>query len=129
LLGKKLTIAAVTGVLVLSGSTAFAESKSTSLSNGTLTISEEDGCKVTGNCSLYYSSTSYKKTGGSKVDIRLGMTTSKELYQDKWRTASKGQTVSHSWGGLKKSAVPDCTIVGYMKASTGDYYTPPVSVC
>ncbi|MCK8434179.1 hypothetical protein G3I77_14430 [Streptomyces sp. D2-8] len=57
------------------------------------------------------------------------MNTSKELSLDKWRTISKGQTVSRSWGGQKKSAVPDCTIVGYMKASTGDYYTPPVNVC
>ncbi|MFJ4563960.1 hypothetical protein ACIP4U_09625 [Streptomyces caelestis] len=129
MLVKKLTVAAMTGVLALTGTSAFAESASTSLSNGTLTISEEDGCKVTGNCSLYYSSTAYKKTGGSKVDIRLGMTTSKELFLDDWKTISKGQTLSHSWGGKKKSAVPDCTIVGYMKASTGDYYTPPVNVC
>ncbi|MEU0384353.1 hypothetical protein [Streptomyces chartreusis] len=129
MLGKKLAVATMTGVLALTGTSAFAESKSTSLSNGTLTISEQDGCQVTGNCSLFYSSTSYKKTGGSKVDIRLGMTTSDEMFLDTWKTISKGQTVSHSWGGLKKSRVSDCTIVGYMKASTGDYYTPPVNVC
>ncbi len=130
MLRSKLITAAMTSVLVLTGTSAFAfGSKSTALSNGTLTIYADDGCLATGNCSLYYSSTSYKKTGGSAVDVRLGMDTSTELFLDSTKTISAGQTLSHSWGGKPKSRVDDCTIVGYMKATTGDYYTPPVSVC
>lgn len=57
------------------------------------------------------------------------MTTSLNLFLDTSKTIKSGQTVSHSWGGKSKAIVPDCSIVGYMKASTGDYYTPPVDVC
>ncbi|RPE43232.1 hypothetical protein EDD90_6424 [Streptomyces sp. Ag109_O5-1] len=130
MLSKKLVVAAMTGALVMTGTSAFAfGTKSTSLQNGTLSIFAQDGCDVSANCSLYYSSTTYKKTGGSSVSIQLGMTTGDSLYLDTAKTIKSGQTASHSWGGKSKAAVPDCTIVGYMKASTGDYYTPPVDVC
>ncbi|MFE2319047.1 hypothetical protein ACFXC8_39110 [Streptomyces sp. NPDC059441] len=130
MLRKKLVVAAMTGALVLTGTSAFAfGSKSTQLDNGVLTINGDDGCLVSGNCSLYYSSTVYKKTGGSKVTVQLALDTTDSLFFDSEKTISSGQTVSHSWGGKKKSAVPDCTITGYMKASTGNYYTPQINVC
>lgn len=130
MLKKALAVVAMTGVLALTGTTAFAYgSKSTALSNGTLTISADDGCLVTGNCTQYYSATKYKKTGGSRVTIQLAMTTSSELFFDTQKSIAAGQTISHSWGGKQKSRVPDCTIAGYMKASTGNYYTPPLSIC
>ncbi|MFI9564244.1 hypothetical protein [Streptomyces rishiriensis] len=127
---KKLIVAAMTGALVLTGTSAFAfGSKSTQLSNGVLTINGDDGCLVSGNCSLYYSSTTYKKTGGSKVTIQLAMTTGASLFLDTQKSISSGQTLSHSWGAKRKSDVPDCSIAGYMKASTGNYYTPNLEVC
>lgn len=130
MLRKVLTVAAMASALVLAGTNAFAYgSKSTQLSNGVLTIAADDGCVVSGNCSLYYSATKYKKTGGSKVTIQLRMSTGDELFMASSRSISKGQTASHSWGGKKKSRVPDCTIVGHMTASTGVYYTPPIGVC
>lgn len=130
MLRKTLAVVAMTGALALTGTTAFAfGSKSTALSNGTLTVSADDGCQVSGNCTLYYSATSYKKTGGSTVTIQLAMTTSDELFLDTQKSIRAGQTLSHSWGGQRKSRVPDCTIAGYMRASTGNYYTPPLSVC
>ncbi|MEU0036237.1 hypothetical protein [Streptomyces sp. NPDC006333] len=130
MLKKTLAVAAMTGALILTGTTAFAYgSKSTQLSNGVLTINGDDGCLVSGNCSLYYSSTTYKKTGGSKVTIQLAMTTENALFLDTQKSISSGQTLSHSWGGKKKSDTGDCSIAGYMKASTGNYYTPNLSVC
>ncbi|WP_055692465.1 hypothetical protein [Streptomyces prasinus] len=126
---KKSLTAALTAALVLTGSSAFAGSKSTALSNGTLTISADDGCLVSGNCSLYYSATTYKKTGGSKATIQLAMTTGAAAYKDSQKSISAGQTQSKSWGGKKKSEVPDCSIAGFMVANTGTYYTPNLSVC
>ncbi|MER5858254.1 hypothetical protein ABT131_21970 [Streptomyces sp900105245] len=127
---KRLVIAAMTGLLVLTGTNAYAfGSKSTALSNGTLYIHGDDGCLVSNNCSLYYSATEYKKTGGSKVTIQLAMDTGADLFFDTQKTAVAGSDIKHSWGGKKKSAVPDCSIAGYMKASTGNYYTPNLSVC
>ncbi|MFI1702770.1 MULTISPECIES: hypothetical protein [Streptomyces] len=120
----------MTGALVLTGTSAFGYgSESTKLTNGVLTINGDDGCLVSGNCALYYSSTTYKKTGGSKVTVQLAMTTGRELFKDDQRSISSGQTLSHSWGGKRKSEVPDCSIAGYMKASTGNYYTPNLEVC
>ncbi|MFG2481065.1 hypothetical protein [Streptomyces fagopyri] len=130
MLKKTLAVAAMTGALILTGTTAFAYgSKSTQLSNGVLAINGDDGCLVSGNCSLYYSSTTYKKSGGSKVTIQLAMTTGKALFLDTQKSISSGQTLSHSWGGKKKSDTDGCSIAGYMKASTGNYYTPNLSVC
>ncbi|MFD8615592.1 hypothetical protein [Streptomyces sp. NPDC059631] len=127
---KRVAVAAVTALLVFSGANAYAYgTKSTSLSNGTLYIHGDDGCLVSNNCSLYYSATEYKKTGGSRVTIQLAMTTGEELFLDSQKTAVDGSDIKHSWGGKKKSAVPDCSIAGYMKASTGNYYTPNLSVC
>lgn len=124
---KKTTAVAlsVASIMALSAGTAAAfGSKSTALSNGTLTITADDGCSVSGNCSLYYSATTYKKTGGSTVSIQLAMTTSDALYKAAAVNISSGQTKTHSWGGKAKSAVSDCDITGYMVASTGQYYTP-----
>ncbi|MFF9566633.1 hypothetical protein [Streptomyces sp. NPDC014685] len=116
--------------MTLSAGTAIAfGSKSTTLSNGVLTITADDGCSVSGNCSLYYSATTYKKTGGSTVSVQLAMTTGGALYKATAIKISSGQTKTHSWGGKPKSQVSDCDISGYMVASTGQYYTPPVLVC
>ncbi|GGU12473.1 hypothetical protein [Streptomyces lateritius] len=129
MLKKSLAVAAATGMLALGSTTALAASKSTQLSNGVLTISADDGCTVSGNCGLYYSATTYKKTGGSTVTVQLAMTTGNALYTDSLKSISAGQTLSKSWGGLRKSDTADCTIAGYMKASTGNYYTPNLNVC
>ncbi|MCE3034659.1 MULTISPECIES: hypothetical protein [Streptomyces] len=127
---KQVAVAVAAGLLVLTGSNAYAYgSKSTALSNGTLYIHGDDGCLVSNNCSLYYSATEYKKTGGSTVTIQLALDTGKSLFLDSQRTAVKGSDIKHSWGGKKKSDVPDCSIAGYMKASTGNYYTPNLNVC
>ncbi|MEV0220054.1 hypothetical protein [Streptomyces sp. NPDC050704] len=129
-LKKTLAVVAMTSALVMAGTSAFAYgSKSTQLSNGVLTINADDGCLVSGNCSLYYSSTKYKKTGGSKVTIQLALATGNGLYLDTQKSISSGQTLSHSWGGLRKSDASDCSVAGYMKASTGNYYTPNIGVC
>ncbi|MCQ9179912.1 hypothetical protein KMT30_12940 [Streptomyces sp. IBSBF 2953] len=132
MLKKALTVAALTSALVLTGTTAsFAfGSKSTALSNGTLTIDGDDGCLVSGNCALYYSSTKYhKERGDARVTIQLAMTTGRSLFLDTQKTIGKGQTLSHSWGGKKKSDTDECSIAGYMKSSTGNYYTPNLEVC
>ncbi|RRQ85248.1 hypothetical protein CQW44_20015 [Streptomyces griseofuscus] len=84
---------------------------------------------MSNNCSLYYSATEYKKTGGGTVTIQLALDTGKSLFLDSQRIAVKGSDIKHSWGGKKKSDVPDCSIAGYMKASTGNYYTPNLNVC
>ncbi|GGY71234.1 hypothetical protein [Streptomyces xanthochromogenes] len=84
--------------------------------------------EVSGNCSLYYSQTSYKKTGGSPVSIQLGLAYG-GYYKTSAMTISSGQTKTHSWGGLLKSNADDCSVAGYMVATTGNYYTPPVGVC
>ncbi|WP_326680849.1 hypothetical protein [Streptomyces sp. NBC_01237] len=120
----------LTSIMALSAGTAAAfGSKSTTLSNGVLTITADDGCSVSGNCTLYYSATTYKKTGGGTVSIELAMSTSDALYKAAAVNISSGQTKTHSWGGKAKSQVSDCDITGYMVASTGSYYTPPVDVC
>ncbi|MBT1095083.1 hypothetical protein [Streptomyces sp. Tu102] len=127
---KKLAVGAIASAVVMTGTSAYAfGSKSTQLSNGVLSVAADDGCQVSGNCSLFYSATTYKKTGGSKVTVRLALDTSNELFKDSAKSVSKGQTVKHNWGGLRKSRVQDCSVVGYMEADTGQYYTPPVSVC
>ncbi|MFF4756810.1 hypothetical protein ACWD5R_44040 [Streptomyces sp. NPDC002514] len=63
------------------------------------------------------------------MTIQLALDTGKSLYLDSQKTAVAGSDISHSWGGLKKSDAPDCSVAGYMKASTGNYYTPNISVC
>lgn len=122
------TAFALASALVLTGSTAFAGSTSTKLSNGTLTFIANDGCTVSGNCSLFYASTSYKKTGGATVSIILSLATGKGYLYDSQQNISAGQTKTKSWGGLLKSST-DCTPQGYMKTSTGNYYTPYLKVC
>jgi hypothetical protein len=130
MLGKKFAVGAMTAALVMGGTSAYAfGTKSTQLSNGVLSVTAQDGCEVSANCSLYYSATTYKKTAGNTVTIQLAMTTSEALYLDTQKTISAGQTLTKSWGGKSKAAVSDCTIAGYMKASTGNYYTPQVGVC
>ncbi|WP_307627349.1 hypothetical protein [Streptomyces turgidiscabies] len=120
----------MTGVIVMTGTSAFAfGTKSYTLENGVLSIEAQDGCLVSNNCSLYYSATTYEKKEGSKVTIQLAMTTGNELFLDTQKSISAGQTWTHSWGGKRKSAVADCSIAGYMKASTGNYYTPNIGVC
>ncbi|MFD8967707.1 hypothetical protein ACFV0C_22375 [Streptomyces sp. NPDC059568] len=119
----------MTSALVFAGGAAFAGTVSTALSNGRLSLSADDGCVVTGNCNVYYSVTSYTKTGGSTVDIRLAIDTGNSLYKTDLMSISSGQTKSKSWGALRKSDAEGCSVAGYMNASTGNYYTPNLQVC
>ncbi|MFF0434791.1 hypothetical protein ACFYU9_21465 [Streptomyces sp. NPDC004327] len=130
MLKKALAVGAATALLAISGGSAFAASKSTQLSNGVLTVTAEDGCTVSGNCGLYYSATIYKKTGGdTKVTVQLALAADNWNIYDTQKTISKGQTVSKSWGGRAKADAGGCRVAGYMKASTGNYYTPTIDVC
>ncbi|MFE9395634.1 hypothetical protein [Streptomyces flavidovirens] len=122
--------AAMTATLVLVGNTAFAASTSTSLSNGTLYFEAQDGANVSGNSSLFYSATKYKKTGGSATSIQLALWTSEAIFKTDAMSISAGQTKSKSWGGLSKAKyAPDCKATGYLIASSGKYTTPTVSFC
>lgn len=72
MLGQKMAVAVMTGALIMTGTSAFAfGTKSTQVSNGVLSVTAQDGCDVSANCSLHYSATTYKKTGGSRVSIQL----------------------------------------------------------
>lgn len=48
---------------------------------------------------------------------------------DSQKIAVDGSDIEFSWGSKKKSAVPDCSVAGYMKAGTDNCYTPNLSVC
>lgn len=121
---------AMAAALVLAGNTAFAASTSTKLSNGTLYFEAVDGYKVSGNHSLFYSTTKYKKTGGSTTSIQLALWTETKLTKTDAMSISAGQTKSKSWGGLPKASwAPVCKATGYMVASSGKYTTPTVTFC
>ncbi|MEU0008415.1 hypothetical protein ABZ079_30235 [Streptomyces sp. NPDC006314] len=129
-----LTIAAVSAALVLGGTTAaFAGTggtTSTKLSNGKLSFEARNGSVVSGNPSVFYGATEYDKSGGSKVYVTLMMETSEGLFKDKQKAVSAGQSISHSFGGQSIARyAPDCTATGRMDATTGKYYTPPVTFC
>ncbi|MFI7337230.1 hypothetical protein ACIBUY_04735 [Streptomyces sp. NPDC050085] len=128
---RALAAAALTTALVFSGASAYAASTSTQLSNGTLYFSAQDGAVVSGNGSLFYGATKYKKTGGSKVNVYLKMSTSESVFSSPLKSVSSGQTVDYSFGGKSKAKyAPDCRATGLMDASTGGpYYTPTVNFC
>ncbi|MFJ2743599.1 hypothetical protein ACIO3O_28565 [Streptomyces sp. NPDC087440] len=131
MLKKTVAVAAsLASILALSaGAAAAYGSKSTKLSHGVLTVMTQNGCEVSGNCSLYYAATTYEKTNGPTVSIQLALDTGESLYKTDAMQISAGQTKTKSWGGLAKSKVPDCTVAGYMVATTGKYYTPNVGAC
>ncbi|WP_459738534.1 hypothetical protein [Streptomyces sp. E-15] len=128
------TIATLSTALVL-GSTTTASAgtggtTSTKLSNGKLSFEARNGSVVSGNSSVFYSATQYEKTGGHKVYVTLKMETSEAVFKDTEKSVSKGQKVAHSFGAqsIAKYA-PDCTATGRMDATTGTYYTPPMTFC
>jgi hypothetical protein len=125
------TVTAVAAALVFGAGSAYAASTSTQLSNGTLYFTAEDGANVTGNSSLFYATTKYKKTGGSTVTVYLKMDTSEGIFSSPLKSVSAGSTVSYSFGGKSIAQyAPDCEATGLMDASTGGpYYTPTVSFC
>ncbi|MFG2472404.1 hypothetical protein ACGFXB_44260 [Streptomyces canus] len=125
------TATAVAATLLAGAGSAYAASTSTSLSNGTLYFTAEDGANVTGNSSLFYSTTKYKKTGGSTVNVYLKLDTSEGIWSSPLKSVSSGQTVSYSFGGKSiANDAPDCEATGLMDASNGGpYYTPTVSFC
>ncbi|MFE5191363.1 hypothetical protein [Streptomyces sp. NPDC056628] len=133
-IGRVLTTAAVSVSLALGGgAAAFAGTggtTSTTLSNGTLYFEAQNGSVVSGNSSVFYGATKYKKTGGSKVTATLKMSTEQAAFSSPQKSASAGQTISHSFGAKSIARyAPDCDAVGLMVASTGQYYTPHVSFC
>lgn len=56
------------------------------------------------------------------------MSTGDELFLDSQKSVSSGQT-SPTVGEVRSMAVPARSVAGYMKASTGGYHTPPLSIC
>ncbi|GGQ21188.1 hypothetical protein [Streptomyces roseolilacinus] len=123
-------VTASAGLVFCTGGMAAAEkSVSTKLSNGVLTVIAEDGCVLGGNCKLFFPATQYKKTSGSKVSIQLALDTGNSLHKTEAMTISSGQTKSKSWGGMPKSKAKDCSVAGYMVATTGKYWTPNLKVC
>lgn len=101
------------------------------MSNGTLYYEALDGSEVTGNSTLFYGATKYKKTGGGKVTVQLGQETVEGSWYSDSKSISSGQTVSHSFGGQSKAKYAyDCKATGKMKASNGGpWYTPTVHFC
>ncbi|WP_240139961.1 hypothetical protein [Streptomyces sp. MUM 178J] len=110
---------------------ARAKTTQTKLANGVLKFEANDGGHVSGNSGLFYSATTYTKTGGSRVDIILKLQTSEIIKAGPKKSVSKGQTVGHSFGGLSKARyAPDCRVSGLMNASNGGpYWTPSVKFC
>ncbi|MEU2436931.1 hypothetical protein ACFY9A_10330 [Streptomyces rubradiris] len=129
-----LTIATLSTALIFGAVTAASAgtggTTSTKLSNGKLSFEARNGSVVSGNSSVFYSATEYEKSGGSKVYVTLMMVTSEALFKDTQKAVSARQTISHSFGAqsIAKYA-PDCSATGLMDATTGKYYTPPVTFC
>ncbi|MER5772035.1 hypothetical protein [Streptomyces sp. NPDC001985] len=128
---RAMAVTAATAALVLfAGSAAHAKSTETQLSNGILYFEATDGRYVSGNPSVFFSATQYKKTGGSTTQIQLALWTTTKLIKDDARSISAGQTKGKSWGGLPKAShAPDCKATGYMIASSGKYTTPTLTFC
>ncbi|MFD8005300.1 hypothetical protein [Streptomyces mirabilis] len=132
--GRVLTTAAVSASLILGGATAaFAGTggtTSTKLDNGTLYFEARNGSVVSGNSSVFYGATKYKKTGGSKVTAYLKMVTGEAIFSSPQKTVSSGATIDYSFGAKSIARfAPDCDASGLMDASTGQYYTPSISFC
>ncbi|MEU8773435.1 hypothetical protein [Streptomyces sp. NPDC048606] len=104
---------------------------STKLSNGTLSFTGQDGSAY-GDPSVFYASSSYRKTGGSRVSVRLEMLTKNGRFGsgDAYQSVSAGQTVITQWGGVSKATyAPDCKATGAMAANGAVHYTPTVHFC
>lgn len=125
---RALAATAVTAALVFTGSTAFAASTSTKLSNGRLYFEALHGSVVDGNPTKWYGTTQYEKTGGNSVNITLEMYTSNGLYRDSTKSISKGQKKGKTWV-VARSSDPSCSAKGIMVADTGTYETPTVHFC
>ncbi|MGK5500478.1 hypothetical protein [Streptomyces sp. URMC 125] len=128
---RRIVTAALTAALALTGTSAYAASTSTQLSNGVLYFTAEDGSVVSGVSSLFYGATKYKKTGGGQVYVVLRMETSGGTFRSPEKSVSAGQTVSHSFGGQSKSKyAADCKATGWMTSNNGGpFWTPTVRFC
>ncbi|MFI2372786.1 hypothetical protein [Streptomyces sp. NPDC018833] len=62
------------------------------------------------------------------MSIILSLATGKGYHYDTQQNISAGQTKTKNWGGMLKSNT-DCSPQGYMKTSTGNYYTPYIIIC
>lgn len=108
---------------------------STKLSNGRLYFEARNGQDVTGNASYrpyFYSATKYSKSGGSDVQVKLGLYGDDAIfkYPDGWRTVKKGQSFEHNWGRKKISLMGTCSVAGFLTAQGQDtFYTPYVNMC
>lgn len=128
---RRIATAALTAALVLTGTSAYAASTSTQLTNGTLYFTAEDGSRVSGNSTLFYATTKYTKTGGSKITVVLRMETHNSTHRSAEKDVSAGQTVSHSFGGLSKAKyASDCKATGWMTSNNGGpFWTPTIRFC
>ncbi|WP_326804501.1 hypothetical protein OIE49_26930 [Streptomyces sp. NBC_01788] len=126
---KKVGMVAAAALCVLgAGTSAWAGTTSTSLSNGTLYSTVENGRLVSGNSSLFYSSAKYTKTGGSAISAVFAMDASGKIYSSPAFGLSTGQTKTHSFGGLP---VPSgCRATGGMSVSgQGTFWAPTLNPC
>ncbi|MGI5252519.1 hypothetical protein [Actinacidiphila glaucinigra] len=126
---KKAATVVAASLIGLGGSaSAWAATTSTSLSNGTLYSTVENGRTVSGNSSLFYSSAKYTKTGGGTVSVKFVMDAGTVYSSASSYSVASGQSKSHSFGGLP---VPSgCRATGGMNVSgQGYFWTPPLNPC
>ncbi|MGI5252518.1 hypothetical protein [Actinacidiphila glaucinigra] len=122
------TIAAASLFALGVSTSAWAATTSTSLSNGTLYSTVENGRTVSGNSSLFYSTVKYTKTGGGTVSAALVMDASGTVYSSGAFSLSSGQSKSYSFGG--KPVPSGCRATGGMTVSgQGYFWTPPLNPC
>ncbi|MFV5999048.1 hypothetical protein ACNPQM_43910 [Streptomyces sp. NPDC056231] len=99
-IAKKVGVIAAASLCVLgAGSSAWAASTSTKLSNGTLYSTVENGRIVSGNSSLFYSTVKYSKSGGSTVSAILVMDSGSTVYSSAASNVAAGASKSYSFGG------------------------------
>ncbi|MFE0645144.1 hypothetical protein ACFW2Y_26565 [Streptomyces sp. NPDC058877] len=96
----------------------FPNLRCTKLSNGVLSHGKRDLYPTYGT-GVY---TTYYKSGGSSVSVRLGFNMSGSTIYSSYFTISSGQTVARSW---TKSASSLClNSVGILNYSGGSFQTP-----
>ncbi|WP_112467745.1 hypothetical protein [Streptomyces triticisoli] len=128
-IAKKVSAVVAASLCVLgAGTSAWAATTSTKLSNGTLYSTVENRRNVSGNSSLFYSSVKYTKTGGGTISAVFAMDASGKIYNSSSYSISAGQTKSHSFGGLP---VPSgCRATGGLIVSgQGTFWTPSLNPC
>lgn len=126
---KKAGVVVAASLCVIgAGTSAWAATTSTQLSNGTLYSTVENGRSVTGNSSLFYSSVKYSKTGGSTISAVFAMDASGTIYKSSGFSLSSGETKSYSFGG--KPVPSGCRATGGMTVSgQGTFWTPTLNPC